>query len=79
MTETTMLRRFELKKHRDGWGLFDQLGDLVEAFKTKADALGGGTLEKLVGAGTVRIHREDGQMEEERTYPRSDDPRRSPG
>jgi hypothetical protein len=62
-----MLRRFGIEKHRDGWGLFDQLGDLVEAFKTKADALEGGPLEKLVGAGTVRIHRENGQIEEERT------------
>lgn len=74
-----MLKRFEFNKDREGWGLFDQLGDIVEEFKTKADALGGGTLEKLVGAGTVRIHREDGQFEEERTFPRSDDPRRSPG
>jgi hypothetical protein len=62
-----------------GWGLFDQLGVLVEEFKMKADALGGGTLEKLVSAGTVRIHREDGQLKEERTFPRSEDPRRSPG
>ena len=28
---------------------------------------------------TVKIHREDGTFEEERTYPRSADPRRSPG
>jgi hypothetical protein len=62
-----------------GGGLFDHLGDLVEAFDTKADALGGGTLEKLVGAGSLRIHRGDGPIEEERTYPLSDDPRRSEG
>jgi hypothetical protein len=77
--EANMLKRFELKKDDEGWGLFDQLGDRVRAFKTKAEALGGGTLEKLVGRGTVRIHREDGQLEEERTFPRRDDPRRSPG
>jgi hypothetical protein len=77
--EVTMLKRFELKTDGDGWGLFDQLGERVKAFKTKAEALGAGTLEKLVGEGTVGIHREDGQFEEERTYPRSSDPRRSPG
>jgi hypothetical protein len=44
-----------------------------------SSALEGGVLEKLVGEGTVRIHREDGQLEEERTFPRSKDPRQSPG
>jgi hypothetical protein len=77
--ETDMLKRFELKKDGDGWALFDQLGDRVRAFRNKAEALGGGTLERLVGTGTVRIHREDGQFEEERTFPRSEDPRRSQG
>jgi hypothetical protein len=52
---------------------------LVKAFKTKAEAIEGGVLEKLVGEGTVRVHREDGQLEEERTFPRSKDPRSSPG
>jgi hypothetical protein len=74
-----MLKRFELKRDGEEWGLFDQIGDRVRAFRTKAEALQSGVLEKLVGEGSVRIHREDGQMEEERTFPRSQDPRRSPG
>lgn len=74
-----MLKRFTLKKSGESWILHDQLGELVREFKTKADALQGGTLERLVGEGTVRIHREDGRLEEERTFPRSEDPRRSPG
>jgi hypothetical protein len=74
-----MLKRFTLKKEADSWVLHDQISDLVKSFKTKAGALEGGVLEKLVGEGTVRIHREDGQLEEERTFPRSEDPRRSPG
>jgi hypothetical protein len=75
-----MLKRFELKRDLEGgWTLFDQLGDRVKSFKTKAEALTGGTLENVVGVGTVRIHREDGQFEEERTFFRSEDPRRSPG
>lgn len=74
-----MLKRFTLKKSGAVWALHDQIGDLVRTFKTKADALTGGTLEGIVGEGTVRIHREDGQLEEERTFPRSADPRSSPG
>jgi hypothetical protein len=31
------------------------------------------------GEGTVRIHTENGGIEEERTYPRAKDPRKSPG
>ncbi|GAB3326751.1 DUF2188 domain-containing protein [Haliea atlantica] len=33
---------------------------------------------KKVG-GSVKIHKEDGKIQEERTYPRSKDPRRTPG
>lgn len=50
-----------------GWALHNQFGELVEDFKTKAEALEGGVLEKLVGEGAVPIHREDGRIEEERT------------
>lgn len=69
----------KLKKDGEDWGLFDQLGERVKAFKTRAEALAGSTLERIVGTGTVRIHREDGHFEEERTFPRSADPRQSPG
>ncbi len=74
-----MLKRFTLKKDEDGWALFNQHSERLRGFPTKADALTGGVLENLVGEGTVRIHREDGQFEEERTFPRSKDPRQSPG
>jgi hypothetical protein len=79
--EDNMLKRFELKKATKGggWALHNQEGDQVREFAIKADALKGGVLEGIVGEGTVRIHREDGEMEEERTFPRASDPRRSPG
>ncbi len=57
-----MLKRLDIRKHGDGWNLFDQLGNLVDGFKLNVDALGGGTFEKLVGAGTVSNHREDGHF-----------------
>jgi hypothetical protein len=76
-----MLNRFTLKHGKDGgWALRDQEGAIITTFSNKADAVTGGRLEKAIGGeGTVRIHKEDGTFEEERTFPRSEDPRRSPG
>lgn len=77
-----MLHRFTLKHNKQlgGWALVDQTGDIVRIFATKAEALARGQLEIAIGkeGGTVRIHRQDGQFAEERTFPRSQDPRTSP-
>ena len=79
----SMLHRFTLKKNKQlgGWALVDQAGDIVRIFGTKTEALARGELEKALGkqGGTVRIHRQDGQFAEERTFPRSQDPHVSPG
>jgi len=54
--------------------------EVVKKFPTKAAALKGGVLEKAVGRrGSVRIRKRDGKIQEERTYPRSADPRGSKG
>ena len=78
-----MLHRFTLKRNKTdgGWELKDQTGQVITTFRRKTDALAGGRLEKMLGkkGGTVRIHKQDGRFEEERTYPRSRDPRASPG
>ena len=78
-----MLHRFTLKRNKQlgGWALVDQTGDIVRIFGTKTEALARGELEKVIGkeGGTVRIHRQDGQFAEERIFPRSRDPRSSPG
>jgi hypothetical protein len=78
-----MLHRFTLKRNKQlgGWALVDQTGDILRIFATKTEALARGELEKVIGkeGGTVRIHRQDGQFAEERTYPRSRDPGASPG
>jgi hypothetical protein len=58
-----MLKRFILKKSGEEWTLHGQEGGRVHGFKSKAEVLAGGTLKKPVGEGTVRIHREDGQLE----------------
>jgi hypothetical protein len=78
-----MLRRYTLKHNgRDSrWDLMDQTGEVIRTFQRKADAVAGGVLERAVGksGGTVRIHKVDGTIAEERTYPRGSDPRQSPG
>jgi hypothetical protein len=58
------------------WDLKDQAAEIVRTFQRKADATTGGALERAVGkgGGTVRIHKVDGTIEEERTYPRTKDP-----
>jgi Uncharacterized protein conserved in bacteria (DUF2188) len=49
---------------------------MVKTFASKAAATKGGVLEKAVsGMGPVRIRKRDGKIQEERTYPRSMDPR----
>jgi len=69
-------------KKDDSWKLKrDVTHRTVKTFDTKAEATKGGVLEKAVGSsgGSVKIKKEDGVIQEERTYPRSKDPRKSPG
>jgi Uncharacterized protein conserved in bacteria (DUF2188) len=55
-------------------------GKMVKSFASKAKATKGGVLEKAVGGkGSVRIRTMKGKIQEERTYPRSMDPRGSKG
>jgi hypothetical protein len=55
-------------------------GQAVKSFATKAAATKGGVLERAVGGkGSVRIKKRNGRIQEERTYPRSADPRGSKG
>ena len=76
-----MLPRFTLKhdKTTGDWLLKNQTGATVKSFSRKEEAIAGGVLARAVKRGTVRIHTMDGRIQEERTYPRSADPRRSPG
>ncbi len=66
-------KKWELK--REG------TGEIVKRFKTKAAATKGGVLERAVKKmGSVRIRKQDGRIQEERTYyPRGMEPRGSRG
>lgn len=74
------LPRYDLVKDKkaDDWAL--KKGDqVVKRFDKKSDATAGGVLKKTIGGeGSVRIHKENNRIQEERTFPRSKDPK-SPG
>lgn len=67
---------------KDRWDLKeDKTEKLIASFDTKADATKGGVLERALGrtGGSVKIEKVKGGYQEERTYPRSADPKRSEG
>lgn len=72
----------EYDEKKDKWPLTnDKTDKIVKTFDTKEDATGRGALRKAVGGdgGSVKIQKQNGRFQEERTYPRSRDPRRSKG
>jgi hypothetical protein len=80
----TPLPKFTLTKNeaKDRWDLnHDKTGQTVKSFGSKGDATAGGVLQKAVGTagGSVKIQKENGRIQEERTYPRSRDPKSSKG
>jgi hypothetical protein len=71
-----------LSTNGDEWALKDSAPDrTVKKFDTKAEATEDGAREKALGpnGGSARIEKERGEFQEERTYRRSKDPKKSPG
>ncbi len=80
----TRLTKFTLSQNRktERWDLRKDLTHrLVKSFPTKEKATSGGVLKKAVGqdGGSIRIEKVKGGYQEERTFPRSEDPRKSKG
>lgn len=78
------LPKYTLDKNErtEKWDLRkDNTHELVKTFGTKDNATQGGVLERAVGpnGGSVKIQKENGRFQEERTYPASKDPKKSPG
>lgn len=78
------LPKFTLDKNEptDRWRLTNDKTDrVVKTFETKGDATAGGVLKKAVGpeGGSVKIQKENGRFQEERTFPKSRDPKSSKG
>jgi hypothetical protein len=66
----------------DKWTLRNDRTNRVEkTFGTKARAMSGGVLRRAVGrnGGSVKIKKENGRLQQERTYPGKRDPRKSKG
>ena len=71
----------EHNERTDKWDLTkDKTNTMVKSFGTKGTATSGG-LRRAVGSegGSVKIQKVNGRFQEERTYPRSKDPRSSKG
>jgi hypothetical protein len=76
------MKRIDVVKKRDGWA-GESGGRTVPNTKaaTKAEAIKrtAAAAKKDSQPVSVKIHKADGTFQEERTYPRSADPRRSKG
>lgn len=74
------MENYHIKRHGDHWDLTKQ-GAAHAAFSkpTKAEAIA--AMDDFVKGKvvSVKIHLQNGQIEEERSYPRSADPKSSPG
>lgn len=76
------LPSYHLTKKGENWRLEKAGSDrAVKVFDRKADALKRDVLRKAVGGegGSVKIHKENGRIQQERTYPRGRDPKDSKG
>lgn len=67
---------------KDKWSLENDKTDrVVKNFNTKGQATKGGVLKSVLGTngGSVKIQKENGRFQEERTFPGSRDPKESKG
>ena len=76
------LPSYHLTKKGEKWRLEPAGSDrAIRIFDRKEDALKGGVLREAVGrgGGSVKIHKQDGRIQQERTYPHNRDPKDSKG
>lgn len=76
------MKTYHLKPTDSGWKLtLDGFDDPIENYQglSRIEALGRSAeiLKELEEPVTLRLHRQDGSFEEERTYPRSAQPQES--
>jgi len=79
-TEENRMQRYHITHEDDRWVLKEE-GDrrvLVEA-TTKEEIISETRDYMKLRTGSVKIHTQDGRIEEERTYPRDQDPRETCG
>ena len=72
--------KYHLVHKNDEWKLQREGSNRAsKSFDTKSEAMKESTDFMRTHGGSLRIHKTDGQFQEERTYPRKADPRRSKG
>jgi len=73
--------KYDLIKEDDQWKLRREgAGRASQVFDgTKEEALRKSAELIKERGGSLRVHKENGQFQEERTYPRKNDPAQSPG
>ncbi len=72
--------KYHLTHDGDEWKLRRQGADRsARTFENKDDAVKESAEFMREHGGALRIHKQDGTFQEERTYPRRDDPPQSPG
>ena len=72
----------DYNEKKDKWELEnDKTDEVIKTFETKEKATAGGALRKVLGkeGGSVKIQKQDGKFQEERTFPKSKDPKSSKG
>jgi hypothetical protein len=73
------MRNFHLTPRGDRWELREERGTTIATYDNKAAAIQSSRRTVKRETGSLKIHKADGTIEEERTHPRSIDPKTSPG
>lgn len=74
------MKSYHLTCTPDDWELTESGSrTVIKAFATREQAVEASRAYVKEHSGSLKIHRTDGTIEEERTYPRSADPAGSPG
>jgi hypothetical protein len=75
------LRRVEVRRRETGWVAAEKGGPPIIEARTKSVVVkkAAAAARKTGEPTTLRIHDKNGRFQEERTYPRGSDPRRSKG
>ena len=75
------MKRIDVVKRKDGTWVAETNGRKVVGGATKAEVVKAAAAKAKSGKDPVslRIHKQDGKLQEERTYPRKADPRKSKG
>lgn len=75
------MKRIDVVKRKDGTWVAESNGRKVAGGGTKAEVVKAAAAKARSSKDptSLRIHKQDGKLQEERTYPRSADPRKSKG